>query len=119
MSATLNVDKFKSYFKPFGEHYGQFQAPIPHVDIPQTSYPVAVKYLDDIVQCLQLKKRDVVNLATGPFEAPGMSESRRRLLVTWLYVKHLSAPKKDAFLVFLPGISLIDEIVCALGFFTF
>lgn len=106
----MNVRKFADYFREFeAEKDGIFTA-IPWIDIPVKTFPVDVFYLEDICDALEDPQAYRDKVLTDP-PKPSMLQDRRQSFVDWIFHCHMNSPVDDAFLVFLPGISIIAELV--------
>ncbi|CAG8629818.1 5651_t:CDS:10, partial [Acaulospora morrowiae] len=109
MSATMNVKKFKRYFHEFGTERRRLSSEIPCIDVPVKNFPVDVFYLEDICQELRVPNA-FRNSALSEPRKPSMMQERRELFLDWIFHCHATSPVEEAFLVFLPGISLISEL---------
>ncbi|CAG8770339.1 5180_t:CDS:2, partial [Acaulospora morrowiae] len=116
MSATMNVKKFKRYFHEFGTERKRLSSEIPCIDVPVKNFPVDVFYLEDICQELRVPSA-FRNLALSEPRKPSMMQERRELFLDWIFHCHVTSPVEEAFLVFLPGISIISELVAIRRFF--
>ncbi|RHZ52792.1 hypothetical protein Glove_457g47 [Diversispora epigaea] len=109
MSATMNVKKFANYFREFETEKDGIFTEIPWIDIPTKTFPVDVFYLEDICDTLEVSKTVRYKVLSNPLK-PSMMQDRRELFINWIFHCHINSPDDDAFLIFLPGISIIAEM---------
>ncbi|CAG8556777.1 15728_t:CDS:10 [Funneliformis mosseae] len=114
MSATMNVQKFTKYFHEF-EVKRDGLSQIPWIDIPVKNFPVDAFYLEDVCQTLGIPESQQKAILSEP-KKPSMMQERRDLFISWIFRCHVDSPVDDAFLVFLPGISIIAEVEDQLTF---
>ncbi|RUS22618.1 hypothetical protein BC937DRAFT_88224 [Endogone sp. FLAS-F59071] len=118
MSATLNVFKFAEYFSYFTPDLAsplstfQYSDPfaVPTINIPSRCFPVDTFYLEDVCDGLELDETQR-SIVLSESRRPGMYAERRDAMLGWIELCHLTQPPGNAFLVFLPGIAVIAEVV--------
>ncbi|CAG8214326.1 unnamed protein product [Penicillium salamii] len=143
MSATVNVDLFAKYFSTTGVS-NQKEYPAPHITIPGRSFAVKRHYLEEVLQSfthtlppetvstlLQLQS-PTANFLNNHFKVHGnqsqdevstLLESARQLdekniasgLVSATIISLLVNKKQGSFLVFVPGMLQMDEIIAGLN----
>ncbi|RUP50891.1 hypothetical protein BC936DRAFT_137210 [Jimgerdemannia flammicorona] len=103
----MNVSKFTQYFSNLPNPLANSDfLSAPTIDIPARCYPVDTFYLEDICDGLGLSEAHrvmVLNERCRP--------ERRDAMLGWITFCHAAEPPGNAFLVFLPGIAMIAEIV--------
>lgn len=103
----MNVQKFTKYFREFEiENDSQ----IPWIDIPAKNFPVDVFYIEDVCLALDISEPYQKIILNDP-KKPSMMQERRDLFVNWIIQCHIESSVDGAFLVFLPGIAIIAEVV--------
>jgi HrpA-like RNA helicase len=106
----MNVQKFTKYFCEFEIKTDGFVSQIPWIDIPVKNFPVDVFYLEDVCQGLDVPESYQKVVLSDP-KKPSMMQERRDLFVNWIFHCHIDSPVDGAFLIFLPGIAIIAEMV--------
>lgn len=106
----MNVQKFTRYFCEFETENDGFVSQIPWIDIPAKTFPVDVFYLEDVCQGMDTYESYQKIVLNDP-KKPSMMQERRDLFISWILRCHIDSPVEDAFLVFVPGIALIAEMV--------
>ncbi|RIB06754.1 P-loop containing nucleoside triphosphate hydrolase protein [Gigaspora rosea] len=109
MSATMNVQKFTDYFREFETEKDGIISKIPWIDVPSKNFPVDVFYLEDVCQGLEVTEAYQTLIMSEP-KKPAMMQERRDVLINWIMHCHATCSADEAFLVFLPGISIIAEV---------
>ncbi|CAG8623107.1 16876_t:CDS:10, partial [Gigaspora margarita] len=109
MSATMNVQKFTDYFREFETEKDGIISEIPWIDVPSKNFPVDVFYLEDVCQGLEVTEAYQTLIMSEP-KKPAMMQERRDVLINWIMHCHATCSADEAFLVFLPGISIIAEV---------
>ncbi|CAG8575612.1 381_t:CDS:2, partial [Racocetra fulgida] len=108
--ATMNTKKFTEYFHEFEIEKDGIISKIPWIDVPAKNFPVDVFYLEDICQGLEVTEAHQTLIMSEP-KKPAMMQERRDILIDWIMHCHATCSADEAFLVFLPGISVIAEVI--------
>ncbi|CAG8386606.1 unnamed protein product [Penicillium salamii] len=143
MSATVNVDLFAKYFSTTGVG-NQKEYPAPHITIPGRSFAVKRHYLEEVLQSfthtlppetvstLLQRQAPTADFLNNHFKVHGNQsqdevstplESARQLdekkiasgLVSATIISLLVNKKQGSFLVFVPGMFQMDEIIADLN----
>ncbi|KAL0483859.1 ATP-dependent RNA helicase [Acrasis kona] len=100
MSATIDPEKFTNYFS----------TTIPQIFVPSGCFPVTEHYLEDMLQILpandESQLRSILNTPT----TPNISKPRLEYVLDYIIHMHQSQPTSHSYLIFLPGISDIENL---------
>ncbi|OZJ05285.1 hypothetical protein BZG36_01958 [Bifiguratus adelaidae] len=105
MSATLDTQRFREYFRPFANADSE----VPVVGISLQMYPIQVHYIDHVLENLPNGLRGSGRVHQDLTRA-GFSNATRDALLGWITQLHFTLPATDSFLVFVPGIALMLEL---------
>jgi len=103
MSATINVQPFKDYFKVPNSQI---------INVEKSNHKVLRYFLEDILQKCSVQQKTRSGATMKPQEGFGqiVSEARREILLKLLVHLHTKTPMTKGIIVFLSGIALLNEI---------